>query len=50
MFHFYNTCLNSFNISSLFSEGIIISSSYNYIIKTINNYTASFFTQFYQQH
>ena len=24
MFHFYNTCLNSFNISSLFSCGIII--------------------------
>ena len=27
MFHFYNTCLSSFNISSLFSGGIIISST-----------------------
>ena len=27
MLHFYNTCLNSFNISSLFSGGIIISST-----------------------
>ena len=27
MFHFYNTFLNSFNISSLFSGGIIISST-----------------------
>ena len=25
--HFYNTCLNSFNISSLFSGGITISST-----------------------
>ena len=28
VFHFYNTCLNSFNISSHFSDGIIISSTY----------------------
>ena len=27
MFHFYNTCLNSFNISFPFSGGIIISST-----------------------
>ena len=27
MLHFYNTCLNSWNISSLFSGGIIISST-----------------------
>ena len=27
MFHFQNTCLNSFNISSLLSGGIIISST-----------------------
>ena len=28
MFHFYNTCLNSFNISFLFPGGIIISSTF----------------------
>ena len=28
MFHFYNTCLNSFNISSFFSGGVIISSTF----------------------
>ena len=27
MLHFYNTCLNSFNISTLYSGGIIISST-----------------------
>ena len=27
MFHFHNTCFNSFNISSLFSGGIIIYST-----------------------
>ena len=28
MFHFYNTCLNSLDISHLFSGGIIISSTF----------------------
>ena len=29
VFHFYNICLDSFYISSLFSDGIIISSTYH---------------------
>ena len=28
MFHFYNTFLNSFNISFLFSDGVITSSTF----------------------
>ena len=43
MFHFCNNCLNSFNVSSLFSGGIIISSTgcYFTILSLFDLVTAS---------
>ena len=42
MFRFYNTCLNSFNISSIFSGGIIISAKFLGFLSV----TCFFFSQF----
>ena len=37
MFHFYTTCLNSFNVSSLISGGVFISSA-GFVFTTLSSF------------